>query len=320
MSRNSKRACVIIPYFGKWPDWFPFYLYSCSKVGFIDFYYFTDCEIPKINYDNTHFVTITYIEYCQRVSKKLGIAFQPVNPYKLCDLKPFIGTVHADIARAYDFWGFADIDLVYGEMRSFITEEDLDKYDLITSHSTRVSGHLTLVRSISKFTNYWKRIPHWRQKLEAADSRGLDERAFTYLLKPSLIAVNAFYKMMLRKKYPPRTRDQYAFYQRVQNVLALFTPKVLFREAFSTIVPNPDQAWLYDCGTGRLSERGVGLPYLHFLFFKKTPYLNTENAWSAGCYHIPEDHIFTNCDVVEISTHGIRLVDVSKSTREGFAS
>ena len=39
-----KKICILIPYFGKFPKWFDLYLYSCSHVKSIDFYYFTDCK------------------------------------------------------------------------------------------------------------------------------------------------------------------------------------------------------------------------------------------------------------------------------------
>lgn len=44
---------------------------------------------------------MTFQEYCDDVSRKLGIDFHPARSYKLCDLKPFLGVIHEDILEEY---------------------------------------------------------------------------------------------------------------------------------------------------------------------------------------------------------------------------
>ena len=45
-----KKIAMIIPYFGKFPEWINMYLYSCSYQKLIDFHYFTDCEQNNTNH------------------------------------------------------------------------------------------------------------------------------------------------------------------------------------------------------------------------------------------------------------------------------
>lgn len=71
------------------------------------------------------------------MSKKLNIKFTLKNPYMLVNVKPFLGTIHDDIANKYDFWGYSDIDLIYGDMSYLLNDSNLNKYDLITTHSER---------------------------------------------------------------------------------------------------------------------------------------------------------------------------------------
>lgn len=186
MSGNPiiNKICMVIPYFGKWPEWFSLYLYSCSKVGKIDFFFFTDCGIPKTIYSNTKFVEISYEKYCEQVSRKLNIAFHPLNPYKLVDLKPFLHLIHKEIIEKYDFWGFSDIDLVYGNISSLINDMSLLKYDLITSHSDRLAGHFTVIRTKSSYSLAYQRIPDWREKLSSPTNYGLDEKWLTLAVAP----------------------------------------------------------------------------------------------------------------------------------------
>lgn len=47
------KIAMIVPYFGKWPEWMDLYLYSCSKNPQVDFLFFTDCLVPATVYPNT---------------------------------------------------------------------------------------------------------------------------------------------------------------------------------------------------------------------------------------------------------------------------
>lgn len=75
------KIAIIIPYFGKFPEWIDLFLYSCSlnkKITdniTIDWLIFTDCELPRKIYDNTIFIQMSFKEYCQHVMSCLHIDF-----------------------------------------------------------------------------------------------------------------------------------------------------------------------------------------------------------------------------------------------------
>jgi hypothetical protein len=50
--------------------------------------------------------------------------------------------------KEYDFWGFCDVDLIWGNLAHFITHDVLKNYDRIYSR-----GHLELFRNLPKITN-----------------------------------------------------------------------------------------------------------------------------------------------------------------------
>lgn len=54
------------------------------------------------------------------------------NSYKLCDFKPTYGLIFSEYIAKYDFWGMGDIDVIYGNIRDFITEDVLNNNDIIT--------------------------------------------------------------------------------------------------------------------------------------------------------------------------------------------
>lgn len=60
-----QKTAIIIPYYGKWPEWMDLYLYSCSKNPQLDFLIITDIETPHKVYSNTHFIYMTFEERLQ---------------------------------------------------------------------------------------------------------------------------------------------------------------------------------------------------------------------------------------------------------------
>lgn len=247
-----KKVALIIPYFGKWPVWMDLYLYTCSKQSMIDFLFFTDCGIPKTVYGNTKFKEITYRSYCKRISAILNINFSfEHQPYKLCDCRPFYGIIHKDDLLDYEFWGFGDIDLIYGDLNLMLNDENLLKYDFISAHSERISGHFTVMRNISKYNEAALSIPNWKVKLEAKEFYGLDESSlYGKIINPChrLIhsAYNHFFKYVFRK-------NQYRYFDFMQKLTQPFHKKLLFKERYTTPIPQPDMEWIYDLSTGHIT-------------------------------------------------------------------
>lgn len=140
-----KKFIIIIPYFGTLPPTFPFWLQSAKDNPDVDFLLVTDQEVEGCS--NIHVMKQSLDALRERFCKALGMEVSLPKPYKLCDFKPAYGYVFADEIQGYDFWGFGDVDLVYGRIRDFITDAVLDRYDMISGW-----GHLTLYRN-NEFCN-----------------------------------------------------------------------------------------------------------------------------------------------------------------------
>lgn len=291
-----KKICILIPYFGKFPKWFELYLYSCSHVKNIDFYYFTDCTIPKKVYSNTKFIRTSFHNYCDLVSKKLNIKFKPKDPYMLVNIKPFLGTIHGSITKKYDFWGYSDIDLVYGDMSYLLNESNLKKYDLITTHSERVAGHFTIIKVGSRYDKIAFKIKDWKRKI-VSDKSWLDEVDFSLVVYPQFVMLGRLWRHVFSKFM--KKDMMYYFYQKAHS---LIRSKAMFIESYTSPIPNDKDVWIYNLKTNNIiaprrfyKKKLLGkkpLPYLHFLFFKKTPYLHTDNYWRNGFYQIPKNYNF----------------------------
>ncbi len=82
MKKRENSIVIIIPYFGKWPAWFEYFLLSCSYNSSVDWLLFTDCGKPAEIYENTRFIDFTLDEFNKLASQKTGIEINIKNPYK----------------------------------------------------------------------------------------------------------------------------------------------------------------------------------------------------------------------------------------------
>ena len=175
---NKHSAALILPYFGKFPNYFPLWLKSAGANPSFTFMIFTDIDMS--GYDiphNVHVHSMTLEGIRKRAAKYLD--FEPVlnTPYKLCDYRPMYGLIFEDYLSGYDFWGFCDCDLIWGDMSKFITDEMMDKYGRLYRN-----GHLQLLRNTEDVKRFaLNTLPHWnisyRDVYRVQRYIGLDEFA-----------------------------------------------------------------------------------------------------------------------------------------------
>lgn len=85
------KIAMIIPYIGKFPNYFDTTLCTCSKNKSIDWYIFTDQSIEKYDemYENIIFYKTTLESIKQKIEAVSGRQnIKCDTPYKLCDYKP----------------------------------------------------------------------------------------------------------------------------------------------------------------------------------------------------------------------------------------
>lgn len=179
-----KTIILIIPYFGKWPEWIDLFFDSCIRNYDVDFLFFTDCESPDFIAPNIKICKTSFDDYCKRISETLGIRFHPHNPYKLCDMRPFYAIIHKEEIKGYDFWGYADIDLCFGNIRKFYGDNILSKYNVLSTYTNQLTGHLALLRNKTRYNTLCFKIRGWQRLLESEDNWIMDEAFFSYLILP----------------------------------------------------------------------------------------------------------------------------------------
>lgn len=148
--KSLKKICLVMPYFGNWPNYFPFFLKSCEFNPTINWLFYTDCKIPEAYPKNVKFVSTSWQDFNQLISSKTNIKIDILYPQKKNDFRPAYGHIFEDYLTDFDFWGTGDIDIVYGNLRKFLTDDVLSKFDIVTTYDTFLSGPFTLFKKEQK--------------------------------------------------------------------------------------------------------------------------------------------------------------------------
>lgn len=165
-----KSICYIIPYFGKLPKGFKMWLLSCRKNSTIDWILYTD---DKTDYDYPQNVKVKYCSYDEIKNKIQSFYDFKINiskPWKLCDFRPAYGEIFKEDIKKYDFWGYCDMDLIFGDIRSFITDDILEKYEKIG-----FQGHSTLYKNTEEVNLRYRKSAKFKENFSDSEGRFFDE-------------------------------------------------------------------------------------------------------------------------------------------------
>lgn len=135
-----KKILIFSPYFGKFPETIELTFQTMGKNESIDWMIITDNEQYKTKYDNIKFKYMSLDEMRDLIKKKFGTKLS--TSYKLCDYRPAYGYMFDKFTKGYDFWGYCDLDVIFGNLRDFFTDEKLEKFDKIYD-----AGHLSIYRN-----------------------------------------------------------------------------------------------------------------------------------------------------------------------------
>ncbi len=174
---------IIVQWFGPWPGWMRCFLESCRANASVNWLLVGDAASPDDLPSNVRLKRISFDEYRALISNKLGIAVQWTDVYKLCDLKPALAAIHDGEVAGYDYWGYCDLDVIFGDIRHFYTPEVL-AHDLITTHANVVSGHFTLLRNTPRMVGAFRKVPFWKRLLAVPQHKSFDEQIFSRLFLP----------------------------------------------------------------------------------------------------------------------------------------
>lgn len=145
------RVCLVIPYFGQLPNYYNLWLESAKLNNDFDFLIITDCIDEKETSENVKIINTSFGALVNRIQSLYPFRIKLRNPYKLCDYRPAYGEIFEQKLKGYEFWGYCDIDIIFGDISKFITNDVLNKYDKVNLH-----GHFSLFRNNEKMNQLYK--------------------------------------------------------------------------------------------------------------------------------------------------------------------
>ena len=172
---------IITCWYGDYPWYFHYFIHSCSYNPTVDFLIITDNQetIPN-KPDNVKIIHKTLDEIKETASLKLGFEVNLDYAYKLCDFKPAYGFIFHDLLTQYDFWGHADVDLVYGNIREFMTEEILNDNDVISCRHDYTTGTFCLFRNNNMINRLFMESKDYKEVFSSSEHFCFDECCFLF--------------------------------------------------------------------------------------------------------------------------------------------
>lgn len=277
-----KSILIIIDYFGsKWPEWFPIFLESCRQNPTINWLIHTDCPCDSFDINNVAFQYITFEDYIKSVNNILDVRFDPADYYKLCDLRPMYRVLYKEEIKTFDFWGYGDLDVIYGNIRHFYTDKVLEN-KVISTHTWCISGHFALIRNEEWLNNAFRKIKNWKKIIEKRYNQRFDEDTFSKLFQ-----------------YPKRLPVSWKkFYDILNSSTKMFRSDLYFKEQFTTpLTPilwksgKADHPTLWFWKDGRITNELDGKDefiYLHFMNFKHARYMDQKYGKKAFWSDLPK--------------------------------
>ena len=169
------KKIVIMPYFGKFPNYFDLWLHSCEVNLTTDWMIVTNNAPPAILGKNIRWIQKSLSCLQQEFQNKLGMKVWLKNPYKLCDFKGFYGFLFSEYLEGYDFWGYCDCDVIFGDIDKFLPEQLFRKYDKLLR-----TGHLSFVRNTKKINENFLKYDTYKVVLKSPVIYGYDEAVDGY--------------------------------------------------------------------------------------------------------------------------------------------
>lgn len=147
-----KTIAVIALWFGRLPNYFPLWVRSVKANGTFHFLLVTDQQITNDLPENLKVVRYSIADLQQLIREKLAIKPSFSRAYKLCDYRPAFGELFATEIRDYQFWGYCDMDLMFGQLKNFVTAEMLEGYNKIFNR-----GHFSLYKNDPYINSLYRR-------------------------------------------------------------------------------------------------------------------------------------------------------------------
>jgi len=184
VSVTNNKIVLIQLWFGKIPEYF-WYHYETTKNLPIDFLFITNQNL-KLDSNNYKVLNLTDEELKSLIINKVDNKFDSIVYRNISQLKPSLGDLFREYIINYDYFGYYDIDTLFGDIYNYISSY-LDEFDVISFGNekfyNRTSGVFTIFKNSEKNRVLYKsKLDFLIKKLKNYDIDSFDEHEFNELL------------------------------------------------------------------------------------------------------------------------------------------
>jgi hypothetical protein len=191
LSSKDCNAMVLIAHFGVLPKWFDVWLHTAKLNRGIDFHLCQ--EVLEESQDQNIFYHRMTVKDFNTLPLLRVEGCELKFPYKFCDFRPLIAETFPEITSPYKYWGWGDLDVLYGDILSVIGGS-FDRFDYISTGWQGESGPLAFLRNSEEVNRLWRLIPNVKVKLNSDKYVGIDEHEFISLLKSSSFSCDIVFR------------------------------------------------------------------------------------------------------------------------------
>lgn len=170
------RVLLFVPWIGPLPEWTADFLERVND-GFNN-----DEDDVEFRFDIV--AQSDQMRFANIFAGRLGLDVPlEISGRKLCDYRPAFGHVFAEEWIGADWWGWCDLDVVFGKASSFLTLDRLQSYDLITDSPRNVNGPFTIMRNDLRMRLLYQRSRTYRDVFVSPEHVAFDEIGFTEVVQ-----------------------------------------------------------------------------------------------------------------------------------------
>jgi hypothetical protein len=110
---------LVALHFGALPAYFPLTLRSMAGNPDVSWLLLTDQPVPDPP-PNVAVRVCAFEDVADRIRDHFDFPVSLERPYKICDFRPAFGEIFAAELDGYAFWGYCDLDLIFGRIRDHL--------------------------------------------------------------------------------------------------------------------------------------------------------------------------------------------------------
>ena len=175
---------ILIHWFApNWPPWWEQWLQTLPINPEVTYTFLTNCSMP-VSHPQVSIVPMDLEGFTGAVSQATGVdCSQKKGAISAVDLRPCLATTFPELVEGYDWWGWADLDIVVGSFEAFNVEKHVrqKKALIFTPAGHRkgrrpswagIYGSLALIKNTPQANELWD-FPHYHRLMQRGWSGAL---------------------------------------------------------------------------------------------------------------------------------------------------